>query len=70
MSKKMFVISDFSGDIMHPGEGVHITITLHSNGAKYELDAHNHEVENLMNVAHRKPKRKYNRKADNETTNA
>ena len=64
MSKKMFLVSDFSGDILNPGEGVRVTLTFHSNGSKFELDAHEHEVESLIQAAHRKPKRKYTRKSD------
>lgn len=62
MAKKTITVSDISGDVLNPGEGVKVHITFNSNGARYELDAHQHEVEHILNATHRVAKRKYVRK--------
>lgn len=63
MAKKTITVSDISGDMINePGEGVKVVITFNSTGAKYTLDAHEHEVEDLVNQARRKPTRKYTKK--------
>lgn len=61
--QKTITVSDLSGDVINPGEGVKIQITDLSNGSKRELDAHRHEVEGLFNQARPITKRRYTRKA-------
>lgn len=63
MAKKTILVSDLSGTIINPGEGVKVTLKLDDSSTPFVLDALRVEVEGLIQSAHRKPKRQYNRRA-------
>jgi hypothetical protein len=58
MAKKTITVSDISGEVINPGEGVKVVITLNASGHKYVLDAHDHEIEHIFNAARRVAKRR------------
>ena len=61
MAKKWIIVSDLTGVQVADEDRVRVTLAF-NGGQKFELDATKGEVAQLIEAAHRKPKRNYTRR--------